>query len=152
MLDIAKDSTLDPARITCPLLRLVAEKEYANSAVSRRFQDDAIKANRNPKSRLIVVRACDGGDAHTTGPNLSTEGFLPGPAVAAVGRSRGRSPIRHARRRAGAVGCHDADRHQPGAVREVVDPCLRDGIGICQMPCPEQLAWDGVLKRHLLRL
>jgi len=37
-------------------------------------------------------------------------------------------------------------------VREVVDPYLRDGIGICQMPCPEQLAWDGALKRHLLRL
>jgi uncharacterized protein YbbK (DUF523 family) len=41
---------------------------------------------------------------------------------------------------------------RPGAVREVVDPYLRDGTGICQMPCPEQLAWGGVLKRHLLRL
>ena len=37
-------------------------------------------------------------------------------------------------------------------MREVVDPYLRDDIGICQMPCPEQLAWGGVLKRHLLRL
>ena len=41
---------------------------------------------------------------------------------------------------------------RPGAVREVVDPYLRDGIGICQMPCPEQLAWGGVLKRRLLLL
>ena len=56
---------------------------------------------RNPKSSLIVVRACDGGDAHATGPNLSTEGYLPGPAVAAVGRSRGRSLVRKVRRRAG---------------------------------------------------
>jgi predicted secreted protein len=39
---------------------------------------------------------------------------------------------------------------RPGAVHEVVDPYLRDGIGICQMPCPEQLAWGGVLKRRLL--
>ena len=41
---------------------------------------------------------------------------------------------------------------RPGAVHEVVDPYLQDGTGICQMPCPEQLAWGGVLKRHLLHL
>jgi hypothetical protein len=41
---------------------------------------------------------------------------------------------------------------RPGAVHEIVDPYLRDGTGICQMPCPEQLAWGGVLKRHLLLL
>jgi predicted secreted protein len=39
-----------------------------------------------------------------------------------------------------------------GAVEEVVDPYLRDGTGICQLPCPEQLAWGGVLKRRLLLL
>jgi hypothetical protein len=101
MLDIAKDSNARFGPDHLPAAESPCEKEYANSAVSRRFQDDAIKANRNPKSSLIVVRACDGGDAQTTGPNLSTEGFLPGPAVAAVGRSRGRSPVRKARRRAG---------------------------------------------------
>lgn len=41
---------------------------------------------------------------------------------------------------------------RPGAVDEVVDRFLRDGTGICQMPCPEQLAWGGVLKRRLLAL
>ena len=41
---------------------------------------------------------------------------------------------------------------RPGVVHEVVDPYLQDGTGICQLPCPEQLAWGGVLKRHLLRL
>ena len=71
MLGIAKDFTLDPARITCPLLSIVGEKEYTNSAVSRRFQDDAINANPNPQSRLIVVKASDGGDAHAMGTNLS---------------------------------------------------------------------------------
>lgn len=40
---------------------------------------------------------------------------------------------------------------RPGAVTEVVEPFLRDGTGICQMSCPEQAAWGGVLKRHLLR-
>jgi len=71
MLDVAKDFTLDPARIACPLLSIVGEKEYTHSAVSRKFQDDAIKANRNPQSRLIVVKASDGGDAHAIGTNLS---------------------------------------------------------------------------------
>ena len=39
---------------------------------------------------------------------------------------------------------------RPGAVREVVQACLDGGLGIVQMPCPEQHAWGGVLKRRLL--
>lgn len=39
---------------------------------------------------------------------------------------------------------------RPGAVREVIEPYLEDGTGICQMPCPEQHAWGGVLKRLTL--
>jgi predicted secreted protein len=35
-------------------------------------------------------------------------------------------------------------------VREAVDPYLRDGVGIVQLPCPEQQAWGGVLKRWML--
>lgn len=30
---------------------------------------------------------------------------------------------------------------RPGAVDEVVGSYLRDGTGICQLPCPEQQAW-----------
>jgi pimeloyl-ACP methyl ester carboxylesterase len=71
MLDIARDFTLDPAAITCPLLSIVGEKEYNGSPVSRRFQEEAIRANRNPESRLTIVRAADGGDAHAMGTNLS---------------------------------------------------------------------------------
>jgi uncharacterized protein YbbK (DUF523 family) len=41
---------------------------------------------------------------------------------------------------------------RPGAVNEVVETYLRTGTGICQLPCPEQLAWGGVLKRRLLFL
>ena len=37
-----------------------------------------------------------------------------------------------------------------GGVNEVVDGLQRQGVGICQMPCPEQQVWGGVLKRHLL--
>lgn len=37
-----------------------------------------------------------------------------------------------------------------GCVRAVVDPCVAHGIGIVQLPCPEQEVWGGVLKRWLL--
>lgn len=40
----------------------------------------------------------------------------------------------------------------PGAVAEVVDELIGGGYGIHQLPCPERLAWGGVLKRHSLRL
>ena len=41
---------------------------------------------------------------------------------------------------------------QQACVREIVQQCLDKGIGIVQMPCPEQAAWGGVLKPRLLRL
>lgn len=40
---------------------------------------------------------------------------------------------------------------QRGATPSVVRECLERGYGMVQMPCPEQHAWGGVLKRHLLR-
>jgi predicted secreted protein len=40
---------------------------------------------------------------------------------------------------------------RPGGIAEVVNELQRRGIGICQMPCPEQHAWGGVLKRRMLR-
>ena len=39
---------------------------------------------------------------------------------------------------------------RPGGLDELVDAVQDAGVGICQMPCPEQMAWGGVLKRHLL--
>ena len=41
---------------------------------------------------------------------------------------------------------------RPGAVAEVIDELIRAGYGIHQLPCPERLAWGGVLKRHSLRM
>ncbi|MEI6254239.1 MAG: hypothetical protein WCP30_15690 [Mycobacteriaceae bacterium] len=40
---------------------------------------------------------------------------------------------------------------RPGCVAEVVESCVTAGLGIVQMPCPEEQVWGGVLKRHLLR-
>lgn len=39
-----------------------------------------------------------------------------------------------------------------GGVQEVVDGYLSSGVGIYQLPCPEQRAWGGVLKRRMLLL
>ncbi len=41
---------------------------------------------------------------------------------------------------------------RPGLVREVVDRYADDGIGLYQMPCPEQRAWGGVRKSRMIRL
>jgi predicted secreted protein len=38
-----------------------------------------------------------------------------------------------------------------GAVAEFVRACVDDDLGIVQMPCPEEQAWGGVLKRRMLR-
>jgi predicted secreted protein len=40
----------------------------------------------------------------------------------------------------------------PGVVADAVQPYLSDGVGIVQMPCPEQLVGGGVLKRRFLWL
>ena len=40
---------------------------------------------------------------------------------------------------------------RPGAVDELVAAVAGAGVGFCQMPCPEQRAWGGVLKRELLQ-
>ncbi|CAN5924689.1 hypothetical protein BH11MYX4_BH11MYX4_65490 [soil metagenome] len=37
-------------------------------------------------------------------------------------------------------------------VREIIESCMDHGIGMVQMPCPEQAVWGGVLKRRMLRL
>jgi uncharacterized protein YbbK (DUF523 family) len=39
-----------------------------------------------------------------------------------------------------------------GVVEELVERCRRQGLGICQMPCLEQRAWGGVLKRFTVPL
>src|SRR5512134_1840085 len=38
-----------------------------------------------------------------------------------------------------------------GCVKELLAQCIDLGLGVVQLPCPEELAWGGVLKRHLLR-
>lgn len=46
-------------------------------------------------------------------------------------------------------------RYPGGAFRgacisEIIDQCVKNDIGIVQMPCPEQKAWGGVIKQWLI--
>lgn len=61
----------DPARIACPILSVIGAKEYNAGPVSRRAQDEAIAANPSNRSKLVVVTAADGGDAHSIATNMS---------------------------------------------------------------------------------
>lgn len=38
---------------------------------------------------------------------------------------------------------------RPGPIKEWLDRWAAEGVGICQMPCPEQRAWGGVAKPWL---
>lgn len=38
-----------------------------------------------------------------------------------------------------------------GVVSSAIEPYLREGVGLRQMPCPEEIAWGGVMKRLILR-
>src|SRR5512143_2523970 len=39
----------------------------------------------------------------------------------------------------------------PGVVPSAIERFVREGVGLRQMPCPEQIAWGGVTKRLILR-
>jgi predicted secreted protein len=39
----------------------------------------------------------------------------------------------------------------PGIAPDAVERFIREGVGLYQMPCPEQAAWGGVTKRFILR-
>ena len=39
----------------------------------------------------------------------------------------------------------------PASVKSIVDECITKGLGMVQLPCPEQRAWGGVVKRLLLK-
>jgi predicted secreted protein len=36
-------------------------------------------------------------------------------------------------------------------VHEIVEACIERGIGMIQLPCPEELVWGGVTKRWMIR-
>ncbi|MDA8207387.1 MAG: alpha/beta hydrolase [Actinomycetota bacterium] len=71
MMERAKPFVVDPARIACPTLILVAEQEYEGVPVSRRWQDEALAKVGNPRKSLVVLKTEDGAGSHAGGTNLS---------------------------------------------------------------------------------
>lgn len=39
----------------------------------------------------------------------------------------------------------------PGVVPSAIERYVREGVGLRQLPCPEEIAWGGVMKRLILR-
>ncbi len=75
MLAVASQGfVVDPSQITCPTLILVAEQEYEEFSISRRWQDEALAKIDNPNKRLIVMPRDEGADSHAGGTNLSLVG------------------------------------------------------------------------------
>jgi len=68
---VMKEFKFDPAKITCPLLSIIGEKEYNNGPASRSAQDEAIRLNPSDKSKVIITKASEGGDAHAMATNMS---------------------------------------------------------------------------------
>jgi alpha-beta hydrolase superfamily lysophospholipase len=61
----------EPARIACPLLLLMGEKEFHTAPTSRRQQEDALAQAANPRKELILTSAAEGADAHAIATNMS---------------------------------------------------------------------------------
>lgn len=83
-LDVVKDAKVDPELIDCPTLILVAEQEYEEFGLSRRWQDQTLEQVNN--ERLIILPRDEVADSHSGGTNGSR-----GPGALRV-RVRGPSP------------------------------------------------------------
>jgi pimeloyl-ACP methyl ester carboxylesterase len=66
-----EDCVLDPAEISCPLLNINSEQEYAESPLFRRWADTAKEKAPHPANRFLIAPRNEGGDSHAVGSNLS---------------------------------------------------------------------------------
>ncbi|MBU0513855.1 MAG: alpha/beta hydrolase [Proteobacteria bacterium] len=66
----ARGCEFDPAKVTCPVLILVGEGEYANQEVKRQI-NACLKALPNPKKKFVMTRADQGASSHCIGGNRS---------------------------------------------------------------------------------
>jgi hypothetical protein len=71
LLEALRPYHFDPARIECPLLILMGEKEFHTAPASRRQQEEALAKAANPRKELILTSASEGADAHAIATNMS---------------------------------------------------------------------------------
>ncbi len=65
-----KGFTYDPAQVTCPVLVLVGEGEYANKIIKGQISA-FLKAVPNPKKKFVMTRVDQGASSHCIGGNRS---------------------------------------------------------------------------------
>ena len=63
--------TFDPAKMTCPILSIIGEKEYQQGPASRLQQMQAAQLNPDKRSKLLIATAAEGADAHAMSTNMS---------------------------------------------------------------------------------
>ncbi|GAP12828.1 alpha/beta hydrolase family [Longilinea arvoryzae] len=66
-----RDHVVDPARITCATLNLVAEQEYSQFSLGREWAGRCLREIQHPRKELIVTPRNEGADSHAVGTNLS---------------------------------------------------------------------------------
>lgn len=71
LIDATEDCVIDPESITCPMLNLLSEQEYAESAAIRDWAEQCERALAHPNSEYVVMPQNEGADSHAVGTNLS---------------------------------------------------------------------------------
>lgn len=71
LIDASEDCVVDPGSITCPMLNILSEQEYAESAAIRSFAERCERELANPNYTSVVMPQDEGADSHAIGTNLS---------------------------------------------------------------------------------
>ena len=71
LLDVSKQFTFDPTKLSCPTLVLIGAQEYEHFEMSRTWAHKCVDGVTNPIKQLIVAPQNEGADGHAIATNLS---------------------------------------------------------------------------------
>jgi len=71
LIDASEDCVVDPGQITCPLLNVLSEQEYAESTAIREWAERCERELAHPNHKLVVMPQDEGADSHAIDTNLS---------------------------------------------------------------------------------
>jgi pimeloyl-ACP methyl ester carboxylesterase len=69
--EVSKKFIIDPKEITCPLLNIYSEQEYAESGAMRSWAERTKQDVSHPNSKVVILPQDEGADSHAIGTNLS---------------------------------------------------------------------------------
>lgn len=70
MVEKSRNYQFDPSKVTCPVLDLIGEGDYAN-AETQKQQHEFLKALPHPQKQLVITRADEGASSHCLAENRS---------------------------------------------------------------------------------